>query len=45
MKFRKSYKNVEVSINPWMFSQDDMTLIDSEFSEPTNGHSDVHDMP
>ena len=32
-------------LNPWNFPQDDITLISSEFSEPPNGHSDVHDMP
>ena len=34
-----------LAINPWRFPPDDMTLIGSEFPEPPNGHSDVHDMP
>ena len=34
-----------LSINPWNFSQDDMTLICSEFSEPAKGHSGIDDMP
>ena len=33
-----------LAINPWMFSKDVMTLIGSEFSEPSNVHSDVHDL-